>query len=104
MRLFDGTVRSRVSKSSPPESLPPAVVEAVAAADEAGLHYVNDATPGISRSRAGQGFRYTKPDGTAVTDPKTIARIKHLAIPPAWTEVWICPLANGHIQATGRDG
>ena len=62
-----------------------------------------DTTPGITREAAGKSFRYRLPDGKIVKDPATLARIKHLAIPPAWTEVWICPLAHGHIQATGRD-
>lgn len=73
------------------------------AAKSAGLRYVSDNSPGISRKRAGKGFHYTGPDGTAVRDKETLRRIRALAIPPAWTEVWICPLANGHIQATGRD-
>ncbi len=77
--------------------------EAIAAAKEAGLRYVTDEAPGITRRRAGNGVSYRGPDGKAVKDRATLARIKRLAIPPAWTEVWICPLANGHIQATGRD-
>lgn len=62
-----------------------------------------DTSPGITREAAGTSFRYRAPDGKIVKDPPTLGRIKHLAIPPAWTEVWICPLDNGHIQATGRD-
>ena len=58
--------------------------------------------PGISRVRCGKGFRYRKPDGSPV-GAADLARIKTLVIPPAWTDVWICPRANGHIQATGRD-
>jgi DNA topoisomerase-1 len=77
--------------------------EAVSSAEEAGLRYINDLTPGISRRRAGRGFSYTDPQGVAVRDPETIARIRALAIPPAWTDVWICPSARGHLQATGRD-
>jgi DNA topoisomerase-1 len=71
----------------------------------AGLRYVNldDTTPGISRKRAGKGFRYVGPSGQPVRDAETLQRIKRLAIPPAWTNVWICPDPNGHIQATGRD-
>jgi DNA topoisomerase-1 len=73
-----------------------------AVAEEAGLRYVSDATPGFRRQRSGKGFRYRDLDGKAV--PKAVKeRIDKLAIPPAWTDVWICPHANGHLQATGRD-
>lgn len=72
-------------------------------AEEAGLRYVSDNQPGIRRKRSGTGFTYVGPDGARVRDPATLLRIKQLAIPPAWTDVWICPDANGHIQATGRD-
>jgi len=68
-----------------------------------GLRYVNDGDPGISRRRAGNGFGYRSPDGARVTDPVTLARIRSLAVPPAWTDVWIAPSPRGHIQATGRD-
>src|SRR3712207_7115919 len=58
----------------------------------------------LSRSRrAGKAFAYRGPDGAGIRDKETLARIRSLAIPPAWTDVWICPFANGHIQATGRD-
>jgi DNA topoisomerase-1 len=67
-----------------------------------GLRYVSDAEPGIRRRRAGKGFVYIAPGGTRVTGAER-QRIKELAIPPAWTDVWICPSANGHILATGRD-
>ena len=69
---------------------------------EAGLRYVHDDTPGIRRVRAGKGFRYLDPAGKPVGAP-TKARIAALVIPPAWTEVWIAPTANAHLQATGRD-
>jgi DNA topoisomerase-1 len=72
-------------------------------AREAGLRYVSDEMPGITRRRAGKGFSYRNPDGNKVTMPADLKRIKALAIPPAWTDVWICPLPHGHIQATGRD-
>jgi DNA topoisomerase I len=68
-----------------------------------GLRYVNDAEPGITRRRAGKGFAYTGPDGKRIRDRAEIDRIRALAIPPAWTDVWICTSANGHILATGRD-
>jgi DNA topoisomerase-1 len=74
------------------------------AAREAGLRYVSDETmPGIKRVKAGKGFAYVSPQGKRITDEATLARIRSLAIPPAYTDVWICPLANGHIQAVGRD-
>lgn len=72
-------------------------------AEEAGLRYVTDAMPGIRRHRAGRGFRYIGPDGGGITDPDRIAWFKRLAIPPAWSDVWIAPIRRGHVQATGRD-
>jgi DNA topoisomerase-1 len=74
-----------------------------AAARAARLQYVNDDDPGMSRRRAGTGFSYRDADGRPVKDAAALQRIRALAIPPAWTDVWICPHANGHIQATGRD-
>jgi DNA topoisomerase-1 len=68
-----------------------------------GLVHVSDEEPGIARRRRGKGWSYTGPDGEAVGDEETIARIAALVIPPAWTDVWICPDPDGHIQATGRD-
>ncbi|MFC5460793.1 DNA topoisomerase IB [Massilia niabensis] len=73
------------------------------AAKAAGLRYVQDDRPGIRREREGDGFRYYSPKGEPVDDEATLKRIKSLVIPPAWTDVWICPQANGHLQATGRD-
>lgn len=73
------------------------------AARQAGLRYASDAETGISRRRRGRGFSYEDADGRAVRDVETLARIRALAIPPAWTDVWICRWPNGHIQATGRD-
>jgi DNA topoisomerase I len=75
----------------------------VESAKEAGLRYVTDTAPGIRRKRAGKGFTYIGIDGTPIRDPQELRRIKALGIPPAWTEVWICPIVNGHLQATGRD-
>lgn len=69
----------------------------------AGLRHVTDGKPGIRRRRRGKGFSYLDPAGTRLRDPRERRRIDALAVPPAWTEVWICPLANGHLQATGRD-
>ena len=68
-----------------------------------GLRYVSDDAPGIIRRRSGKGFSYRDAKGAPVRDKTVLARIRKLAIPPAWREVWICPRANGHIQATGRD-
>jgi DNA topoisomerase-1 len=73
------------------------------AAESAGLRYVTDERAGIGRRPAGDGFSYVKPDGEPLRDEATLGRIRKLAIPPAWTDVWICPKANGHLQATGRD-
>jgi DNA topoisomerase I len=86
------------------EELPPKLTEAIASAHEAGLQYVSDLSPGFRRERQRHTFRYIRPDGSAVNDDKTLQRIRALAIPPAWTHVWICPDPRGHLQATGRDG
>lgn len=67
------------------------------------LRYVSDRAPGIARLRAGTRFRYRAADGSFVRSPQTLARIRALAIPPAWTDVWICALPHGHLQAVGRD-
>src|SRR5919108_2100344 len=72
-------------------------------AKAAGLRYVTDTTPGIRRKRAGRGFTYLGVDGRPIRDLQELHRIKSLGIPPAWAEVWICPLPYGHLQATGRD-
>lgn len=69
----------------------------------AGLRYVSDESPGISRRRCGRGFTYADAQGRTVSDPEARRRFAELAIPPAWTAVWICPSPKGHIQATGRD-
>jgi len=83
--------------SAVPNTDPPAAAKA------AGLRYVLDDRPGIRREPDGDGFRYVDAKGEPVDDEATLKRIKSLAIPPAWTDVWICPQANGHLQATGRD-
>lgn len=77
--------------------------EPTAAAKAAGLRYVTDNMRGITRRSSGDHVDYVDAHGNPVDDPDTLARIKSLVIPPAWTDVWICPLANGHLQATGRD-
>jgi DNA topoisomerase-1 len=72
-------------------------------AEEAGLRYITDDRPGVRRRRAGKGFTYVGPDGRRITNAARIAWFKRLAIPPAWTDVWISPIKSGHLQATGRD-
>lgn len=74
-----------------------------ASAAAAGLRYVSDQRPGITRIRDGSRFIYRDHLGNEITDSEELIRIKSLAIPPAWENVWICPRANGHLQATGRD-
>jgi len=73
------------------------------AAALSGLRHSSDERPGIVRRRAGRGFTYRDPDGRTIRDPDTLTRIRSIAIPPAWTDVWICPWPNGYLQATGRD-
>ena len=77
--------------------------ELVAAAKEAGLRYVSDERTGYQRRAKGKHFEYLDTEGKPIRDEQRVLRIKRLAIPPAWTDVWICPLPNGHVQATGRD-
>jgi DNA topoisomerase IB len=77
--------------------------EQLAAAEDAGLRYVSDTGPGLARRRFGDWFEYYDERGREVTDDATIERIERLAIPPAYADVWICPDARGHLQATGRD-
>lgn len=80
-----------------------ALDDPAACATAAGLRYVNDARPGITRRRCGRGFAFYAPNGSRITDPATRTRLLRLAIPPAWRNVWLCPHIDGHIQATGRD-
>ncbi len=98
------SARKRSAKQPPPATLPAPTDSARAA----GLRYVYDTRPGITRHRTRSGFRYTTADGHTLRarnpdDKPTLARIQSLVIPPAWVDVWICPLPNGHLQATGRD-
>jgi len=87
-------VRSR--KTSPS-------AEPAESARAAGLRYVSDRSPGIRRRMGKLGFEFLGADGSRITDESELARIRKLAIPPAWTDVWICPNPRGHLQATGRD-
>jgi DNA topoisomerase-1 len=73
------------------------------AAEAAGLQHVSDSAPGIRGEKKGRGFAYVDPDGKIMRDRGTLARIRALVIPPAWTDVWICCDPNGHLQVTGRD-
>ena len=94
-------VEAITSASTQPVSVE--IAEAKAAAKAAKLHYVSDRKPGIKRERTEQGFSFFNPDGSRIEDEAEIARIKKLAIPPAYTDVWICRDPSGHLQATGRD-
>src|SRR5438876_8659742 len=79
------------------------VSDPAAAANDAGLYYVNDDRLGYRRRANGNGFEYLDTEAKRIRDKQRLQRIKRLVIPPAWTDVWICPSLNGHIQATGRD-
>jgi DNA topoisomerase-1 len=93
----------RAARPQATASSPAAIEESKQAAQSAGLRYVSDRSPGITRHRVGSSFRYVTPQGRTLRDKQELQRIRALAIPPAWTDVWICPAANGHLQATGRD-
>jgi DNA topoisomerase-1 len=92
---------SPTRKATPAAPAPPA--NAAPSLKAAGLVYVNDTLPGLTRLKSGKGFRYRDTEGRAIKDPEEIRRIQKLAIPPAYTRVWICPSPNGHLQATGYD-
>jgi DNA topoisomerase I len=91
--------------SSTPIELPvtPPVADPVVSAKSAGLRYVSDSSPGITRQRKGKSFVYLDAKEKKVHDPDVLLRIRQLVIPPAWEKVWICPDEHGHIQAVGRD-
>ena len=86
-----------------PNRADPSTAAAIASARKGGLRYVSDEDPGLGRRRTASGFRYVDPDGRAVRDAGTLQRVRSLAIPPAYEDVWICTLPEGHLQATGRD-
>ena len=100
-------VERTLNQSDPRDGAPadqlPELLDPRAAARAAGLRYVSDTGPGIRRRRVGRSFSYRGPDGQLIRDADTLRWIKSLAIPPAWTDVWISPVRNGHILATGRD-
>jgi DNA topoisomerase-1 len=99
---FSNAARSMDSRSSQPD-IPVPSPESVSAARVAGLRYVSDRQPGITRMGGAGRFSYRNPKGKVIREAAELIRIKALAVPPAWTDVWICPLGNGHLQATGRD-
>jgi len=84
-------------------ALAPATESAQVLIEQEGLRYVTDSKPGYTRKRRGKGFAYYDTRGELIRDEKKLARIRAIVIPPAWTDVWICPSPNGHIQATGFD-
>lgn len=98
-------IRRRHSSAGAPVHAPrsDSVVKAKTAAADAGLRYITDQSPGIARKRMGADFIYVDSTGRRIKEPETLERIRSLAIPPAWQDVWICPQARGHLQATGRD-
>ncbi|MFL5403471.1 MAG: DNA topoisomerase IB [Gemmatimonadales bacterium] len=111
LRLRSGRARQRRWRRIEPKrvkrarkvSAPEVISDPVESAEAAGLRYVSDTQPGIRRKKAGKGFTYVGTDGKTIRDAKELTRIRSLAIPPAYTDVWICPNPHGHIQATGRD-
>jgi DNA topoisomerase-1 len=94
-------MEQHIDEHEAPET--PETIDPREAARVAGLRYVSDEMPGIRRRRVGKGFSYLRANGGIVRDAETLKRIRSLVVPPAWTDVWICSQANGHIQATGRD-
>jgi DNA topoisomerase I len=100
---MDGCRRERARRARPDAEDAGGVVDPEEAAERAGLRYVSDGRPGLRRKKSGKGFSYARPEGSTLSDRQVLSRIRSLAIPPAWTDVWICLFADGHIQATGRD-
>jgi DNA topoisomerase-1 len=95
--------RLRKASNSLPAQGATAGDDAKETAKAAGLRYATDRTPGIRRVARGKKFSYIGPDGRVVRDAEALTRIRSLVVPPAWTDVWICPFENGHIQVTARD-
>jgi DNA topoisomerase-1 len=94
---------NRLRNGNKPNAGSTVLADSVEAAEDAGLRYVSDEQPGFSRKRKGEEFEYFDTKGKPIRDEQRLLRIQRLTIPPAWTDVWICPSPNGHIQATGRD-
>src|ERR1700753_2451043 len=93
---------NKAKRRSRKTALPEPILDPVESAKAAGLRYVSDTRPGIHRHPFRKSFRYTSADGKPVRDPDTLPRIRSLVIPPAWNDVWICTIANGHLHATSR--
>jgi DNA topoisomerase-1 len=100
---YDPAAVPRTLQAPLPLRVPTTQLPPLRAARVAGLRYVSDLDPGFGRRARGKGFSYFDSDGRVLADRDAAARIRAAAIPPAWREVWICTLDNGHIQATGRD-
>src|SRR5512132_3245145 len=98
-----GRASSSRSSRSASDGVSTGAIDPEQQARAAALIYTTDATPGISRTGSIKRPRYLTPSGTPVRDAATLARIKSLVIPPAWTSVWLCPEPRGHLQVTGRD-
>jgi len=103
MYLNDNSDRGPASVLQSTYLVPQPGLHPVKSAALARLRYVTDQRPGIRRLKSGNGFRYIGPNGQVIRRKEILARIRALAIPPAWTDVWICPDPRGHLQATGRD-
>jgi DNA topoisomerase-1 len=97
------SVRKPIRKGKKKIAKVEVVTDPVEVAEDAGLRYVNDEQPGYTRKPKGDGFEFFDTDGKPIRDEPRLLRIRRLAIPPAYKDVWICPAANGHIQATARD-
>ena len=102
-RWKSASAKGRTGGTARRHRIPKEAIDPQHAAESAGLRYVNDSRPGIRRRKAGKGFSYVGTDGRTIRDARVLTRIRSLAIPPAYADVWICPDPNGHIQATGRD-
>jgi DNA topoisomerase I len=94
---------NKLHNGNKPDADTTVLAESVEAAEDAGLRYVSDEQPGFSRRRKGEEFEYFDTKGKPIRDEQRLLRISRLGIPPAWSNVWICPSPNGHIQAIGRD-
>lgn len=98
-----GMPRARLTRLAPAPQAAGSIPEHVESALAAGLRYTTDAKPGIRRRKNGKGFIYVSAEGRQIRDRAELERIRKIVIPPAWTDVWICPDPRGHLQATGRD-
>lgn len=101
--MYPAVTPSLIAYHSTTVNLPELIHDPVEAARAARLVYISDTTPGIHRERTQNQFRYVDPKGNELTDPATLTRIRSMALPPAWENVWISPKTNSHLQATGID-